>query len=49
MIREKESRKSMNQVNQSSDNEWLENLKGGLPTIEEIEREMSRGEGVGDE
>ncbi len=26
-----------------------ENLKGSLLTIEEIEREMSRGEGVGDE
>jgi len=26
-----------------------ENLKGSLPSIEEIENEMSRGEGVGDE
>jgi hypothetical protein len=45
MITERKSRKSLNQVNHGSDNGLPENLKGSLPTIEEIEREMSRGEG----
>ena len=44
MIREKESRKSMNQVNHGSDNEWQDNLKGSLPSIEEIEKAMSRNQ-----
>ncbi len=44
MTRERASRKSLNQVNHGSDN--------GLPdnsTIEEIEQEMSRNEGVRNE
>jgi hypothetical protein len=49
MITERESRKSLNQVNHGSDHVLLDNLKGSLPSIEAIEREMSRNEGVGDE
>jgi hypothetical protein len=49
MTREKASRKSLNQVNHGSDNGLPDNLKGSLPSIEEIEREMSRNEGVRDE
>ena len=49
MIRERASRKSLNQVNQGSDNGLPDNLKGSLPSIDEIEKEMSLCEGVGDE
>ena len=41
MTREIESRKSLNQVNHGSDNGLPDNLKGSLPSIEKIEREMS--------
>jgi len=41
MTREIESRKSLDQVNHGSDNRLPDNLKGSLPSIEKIEREMS--------